>query len=180
MAPPAWKARATPGDTARSHARRTRIPSVVRPPVRERSGSAGTTRLKVRARVRPTSRKQLPTRRFWRCAILERHPQIRGRLHRHPNAGRHGRPRVGSLRPESLAPDDHRGELRHIGESRPTTVQVKTEGATVSSSKAVSIGLIVTEGVINALKHAFPEPKEDSHIVVTLRRDGIGLEPDDC
>ena len=54
-----------------------------------------------------------------------------------------------------------------IGESRPITVQVNAEGATVTSSKAVSIGLIVTEGVINALKHAFPEAKEDSRIVVT-------------
>lgn len=59
-----------------------------------------------------------------------------------------------------------------IGESRPITVQVNAEGATVSSSKAVSIGLIVTEGVINALKHAFPEAKEDSHIVVTYAETG--------
>lgn len=59
-----------------------------------------------------------------------------------------------------------------IGESRPITVQVEAEGATVSSSKAVSIGLIVTEGVINALKHAFPEAKEDSHIVVTYAETG--------
>ena len=61
-----------------------------------------------------------------------------------------------------------------IGESRPITVQVNAEGATVSSSKAVSIGLIVTEGVINALKHAFPEAKEDSHIVVTYAETGSG------
>ena len=54
-----------------------------------------------------------------------------------------------------------------IGESRPITVQVNAKGATVSSSKAVSIGLIVTEAVINALKHAFPEAKDDSRIVVT-------------
>jgi chemotaxis protein methyltransferase CheR len=61
-----------------------------------------------------------------------------------------------------------------IGESRPITVQVNAEGATVSSSKAVSIGLIVTEGMINALKHAFPEAKEDSHIVVTYAETGSG------
>jgi chemotaxis protein methyltransferase CheR len=59
-----------------------------------------------------------------------------------------------------------------IGESRPIMVQVNAEGATVSSSKAVSIGLIVTEGVINALKHAFPEAKEDSHIVVSYAETG--------
>ena len=46
------------------------------------------------------------------------------------------------------------------------------KGATVSSSKAVSIGLIVTEGVINALKHAFPEAKDDSRIVVTYTMTG--------
>ena len=44
----------------------------------------------------------------------------------------------------------------------------------VSSSKAVSIGLIVTEGVINALKHAFPEVKEDSHIIVTYAETDSG------
>ncbi|MFM9848888.1 MAG: sensor histidine kinase [Hyphomicrobiaceae bacterium] len=59
-----------------------------------------------------------------------------------------------------------------IGESRPITVQVNAEGATVSSAKAVSIGLIVTEGLINALKHAFPQAKEDSHIVVSYVETG--------
>jgi len=34
---------------------------------------------------------------------------------------------------------------------------------TVSSREAVSIGLIVTEGVINALKHAFPEDERRAH-----------------
>ncbi len=42
-----------------------------------------------------------------------------------------------------------------IGDSRPITVEVVGNGDTVSSSDAVSIGLIVTEGVLNALKHAF-------------------------
>jgi two-component sensor histidine kinase len=59
-----------------------------------------------------------------------------------------------------------------IGESRPITVEVNAGGATVSSGKAVSIGLIVTEGVINALKHAFPETKDDSRIVVTYNTGG--------
>jgi hypothetical protein len=44
-----------------------------------------------------------------------------------------------------------------IGESRPISVEVIAGDGTVSSADAVSIGLIVTEAVINALKHAFPE-----------------------
>ena len=42
-----------------------------------------------------------------------------------------------------------------IGESRALTITVFADDATVSSHEAVSLGLIVTELVINALKHAF-------------------------
>ena len=41
------------------------------------------------------------------------------------------------------------------------------EGGTVSSSQAVSIDLIVTELVINALSHAFPGGRSDGTVVVT-------------
>jgi two-component sensor histidine kinase len=41
-----------------------------------------------------------------------------------------------------------------IGDSRPISLKVQAEGGTASSTEAVSIGLIVTELVINALKHA--------------------------
>jgi hypothetical protein len=40
-----------------------------------------------------------------------------------------------------------------IGDSRPITLQVLVNGGTAASAKAVSLGLIVTELVINALKH---------------------------
>ena len=41
-----------------------------------------------------------------------------------------------------------------IGDSRLISLKVQAEGGTASSTEAVSIGLIVTELVINALKHA--------------------------
>jgi two-component sensor histidine kinase len=40
-------------------------------------------------------------------------------------------------------------------DSRPISLQVRAGGGAVSSAEAVSIGLIVTELVINAFKHAF-------------------------
>jgi two-component sensor histidine kinase len=43
-----------------------------------------------------------------------------------------------------------------IGERRAITLKVEVAGGQVPSRQAVSIGLLVTELVINALKHAFP------------------------
>jgi len=59
-----------------------------------------------------------------------------------------------------------------IGDSRPITVEVVGDGDTVSSTNAVSIGLIVTEGVLNALKHAFHGDKLDGRIVIAYKVNG--------
>jgi two-component sensor histidine kinase len=61
-----------------------------------------------------------------------------------------------------------------ISDSNPVSLEVVAEEGNLSSSDAVSVGLIVTEGVLNALKHAFPDGKGDSHIVVTYRTNRPG------
>src|SRR5688572_26168522 len=60
-----------------------------------------------------------------------------------------------------------------IGENRSVSVEVSAEEGTASSSAAVSIGLIVTEGMINALKHAFPPDKKDGRIAVAYKVNGL-------
>ena len=56
-----------------------------------------------------------------------------------------------------------------IGDSRPISLKVDADPGTVVSHQAVSIGLIVTELVMNALKHAFPNEKKDAAIIVSYK-----------
>jgi two-component sensor histidine kinase len=53
-----------------------------------------------------------------------------------------------------------------IGDYRPATLKVTSDAGTVSSREAVSLGLIVTELILNALKHAFTDDRIDRQIAV--------------
>jgi two-component sensor histidine kinase len=56
-----------------------------------------------------------------------------------------------------------------IGDSRPISLKVEADAGAAISREAVSLGLIVTELVMNALKHAFPGAKPDAAIVVSYK-----------
>ena len=59
-----------------------------------------------------------------------------------------------------------------IGENQPIVLKVMAEGGMAGSSHAVSMGLIVTELVINALKYAFPQDRAGSLVLVTYESRG--------
>jgi chemotaxis protein methyltransferase CheR len=61
-----------------------------------------------------------------------------------------------------------------IGDSRPISLSVSAKDETVTSTEAVSIGLIVTEAVINALKHAFFPDERNGRILVAYEASDSG------
>ena len=59
-----------------------------------------------------------------------------------------------------------------ISDNRTVMIKVVGEGGTATSREAESLGLIATELVMNALKHAFPTEKSDCRIVIAYDVDG--------
>jgi two-component sensor histidine kinase len=57
-------------------------------------------------------------------------------------------------------------EVSMIRNSRPISLRVESDNGTAKPRQAESIGLIVTELVMNALKHAFPDEKTEGQIIV--------------
>jgi two-component sensor histidine kinase len=59
-----------------------------------------------------------------------------------------------------------------IGEDQPVALTVVADDGQLGSAQAVSIGLIVTELVINALKYAFPDHRPDAAVRVSYESRG--------
>lgn len=59
-----------------------------------------------------------------------------------------------------------------VADDRPITLRVLADGGKITSAQAASMGLIVTELVINALKYAFPQAQPGSMVMVTYESRG--------
>jgi two-component sensor histidine kinase len=60
-----------------------------------------------------------------------------------------------------------------IADYRPATLKVISDDGAITSREAVSLGLIVTELILNALKHAFPDGSKSDH-KITVRFEVAG------
>ncbi len=75
-----------------------------------------------------------------------------------------------------------------IGDNRTITLKVEADAGAAVSGDAVGIGLIITELVINTLKHAFPDAREGEILVrydvdganwrLSVSDNGVGLQQD--
>ena len=54
-----------------------------------------------------------------------------------------------------------------VGEAQPIDIKVVADSGSIESAQAVSIGLIVTELVINAIKYAFPTAQSDAQVLIS-------------
>ena len=59
-----------------------------------------------------------------------------------------------------------------VGDDQPIHLEVIADDGKIGSDKAVSIGLIVTELMINAVKYAFPAAKADARVLITFSSAG--------
>lgn len=95
-----------------------------------------------------------------------------------------------SLRPFLEELSRQLGHALGAGEEDRISIVIEAEDVEIASDQAISLALLLTESVSNAIRHAFPDGREgtiavtfttegdEAHLVV--RDDGIGLEPSDA